>query len=121
MKVIRNREVAEEDASAAPIFFGGRVSRQDLVGKDITSYYTFNIVNFAAGARNRLHTHTCDQVLFVTRGVGTVATENEEAVIREGDTAFIPAGEKHWHGATAGADFSHISLLTPDSTTQIAD
>ena len=121
MKVIKNGEVAEEDATNAPIFFGGRVSKQDLVGKNLTRCFDFNLVNFAAGARNKLHTHTCDQVLFVTKGVGTVATENAETVIGEGDTAFIPAGEKHWHGAAAGSDFSHISLLKPDSATQIAD
>ena len=118
MKVIRSGEVAEQDATERPMFFGGKVSIQALVGGDINKYYSFNIVSFAAGARNKFHTHTSDQILFVTRGRGIVATEHDEAVVKEGDTAFIPAGEKHWHGATPESDFAHISLTTPDSTTE---
>ena len=119
MKVIRNGEVAEQDATDAPIFFGGKVSRQPLVGGDISRYYNLNVVSFAAGARNRFHTHTSDQVLLVTKGKGVVATGGEEVAVGEGDTVFIPAGEKHWHGATPDSDFAHISLTTPDSKTEI--
>ena len=119
MKVIRNGEVAEQDATNAPIFFGGKVSRQPLVGGDISKNYNFALVNFSAGARNKFHTHTSDQILFATRGTGIVATESEEEELKEGDTAFIPAGEKHWHGATSDSDFTHISLTTPDSQTEI--
>ena len=121
MKVIRPSDVPKEDATNAPIFFGGRVSRQPLVDGDTTRYYNFALVNFAAGARNHFHTHTSDQILYATRGTGIVASEGEEVVMAEGDTAFIPAGEKHWHGATPDSDFSHISLTTPDSKTEIFD
>ena len=121
MKVIRLSEVVQQDATDTPIFFGGKVSRQPLVGGDLSRYYNFNIVTFSAGARNKFHTHTSDQILFVTRGTGIVATENEEVSANEGDTFLISAGEKHWHGATPDADFTHISLTTPDSRTQIFD
>ena len=118
MKVIRIAEVAELDATSAPLFFGGKVSRQPLVGDGASSYFNFGIVNFAAGARNKFHTHTSDQVLYVTNGTGIVATEGEEAVVKAGDTVLIPAGEKHWHGATPDTEFSHISLTHPDSQTE---
>ena len=121
MKVIRTDDVVEEDVTGGPVFFGGKVTRKPLVGGEISSYYNFGIVGFAAGARNKFHTHTSDQILFVTQGTGIVATESEEAVVKEGDAVLIPAGEKHWHGATPDSDFAHISLTTPDSKTEIFD
>ena len=75
--------------------------------------------SFGPGARNKLHTHTSEQVLFVTEGVGYVGTEDETARVSVGDTAFIPAGEKHWHGATDESSFSHVALLSPTSKTAI--
>ncbi len=119
MKVTRSDEAPREDISQWPIFTGGEVSRYALVGLGGSNDFNFNIISFAAGVRNRLHTHTSDQVLFVTSGTGIVATENEQAVVREGDTVLIPADEKHWHGATADSDFAHIALTRRDSKTEI--
>ena len=45
--------------------------------------------------------------------------ESEQVEVEEGDTALIPAGEKHWHGAVDGEDFSHISLTHPESQTTV--
>ncbi len=119
MKIIRKNEVEAQDATDAPIFVGGKVARRPLVGGDVSSYFNFGIVEFAAGARNKLHTHTSDQVLYVTKGRGLVGSENECFEVGEGDLAFIPAGEKHWHGATEDSDFAHIALMHPDSVTKI--
>ncbi len=121
MEVIKNGSVPEEDATNAPIFYGGKVSRQPIVGPDKSSYYNFSQVNFYNGAKNKFHSHTSDQVLFVTGGEGYVASESEEVRISAGDTAFIPAGEKHWHGAADGHDFSHISLTGAGSETTVYD
>lgn len=121
MRVIKKGEAPQEDATNAPIFLGGKVTRESIVGPDVSRYYNFTIVRFAKGARNKFHTHTSDQVLYVTEGRGIVATEKEQVVIEEGDTAFIPAGEKHWHGATDDSDFAHISLTSADSKTTIYD
>jgi quercetin dioxygenase-like cupin family protein len=74
-------------------------------------------VNFPAGVRNKMHTHSRDQVLFVTAGTGMIATETEEQEITVGDIVPITADEKHWHGATPDADFSHIALTAKGSTT----
>ena len=119
MRVFRTDEVEEQDVTNAPIFFGGKVSRVPLVPTGMSRSFSFNIVKFAAGARNKFHTHTRDQILFVISGTGIVATEEEEVVARQGDTILIPAREKHWHGATPDHDFAHISLTTPDSLTEI--
>ena len=121
MEVVRKGSVPEEDATSAPIFYGGNVSRQPLVGADKSEYYNFGLVNFYGGAKNKFHSHTTDQVLFVISGEGYVASESEEVRIAEGDTAFIPAGEKHWHGAAAGHDFTHISLTGASSATTVYD
>ena len=121
MEVIKNGSIPEEDATNAPLFYGGAVSRQPIVAGGKSSYYNFSQVNFAAGAKNKFHTHASDQILFVTKGVGIVANESEEIEISEGDTALIPSGEKHWHGATDRSSFSHISLTHPESQTEMFD
>ena len=119
MEVIRQTDVEAEDASNAPLFYGGKVTRQPLIGAAKTDQYNFSIVSFYGGAKNHFHTHTSDQILFGTSGVGIVANESEQIELRLGDTAFIPAGEKHWHGAADGEDFSHVSLTRPDSQTEM--
>ena len=76
-------------------------------------------MSFYDGAKNHFHTHTSDQILFATKGLGIVASEEGEIEMEGGDTAFIPAGEKHWHGAVDGHYFSHISLTRPNSVTEM--
>jgi len=120
MKIIRNGSGPEQDRTDAPLFVGGKVTGQSIVSGD-SDWFSFNLVSFAAGARNKFHTHTSDQILYVTSGIGIVANESEEVEVTEGDTALIPAGEKHWHGATADSDFAHISLTAPDSQTEMFD
>ena len=70
MKVIKPNEVPEESADS-PLFTGGRVTRQSLVTPEMGNNFSINIVNFSAGARNKMHIHTSDQVLFVTAGKST--------------------------------------------------
>ena len=119
MDVVRKDDVTPDDASNAPLFYGGKVTRQPLVVSPTTDQYNFSLVSFYGGAKNHFHTHTSDQILFATHGVGIVANESEEIEMNAGDTAFIPAGEKHWHGASDGHDFFHISLTRPDSETEM--
>lgn len=119
MEVIRPAEVPIQDA-AAPIF-EGPVTRQTLVTPEMSKDYSLGLINFAAGARNKFHRHSHDQVLFVTYGTGIVATEEGAIQVHQGELILIPAGEKHWHGATPSSAFSHISLTTPGSTTTILE
>ena len=63
-----------------------------------------------------------EQVLIVTKGKGIVATEKEQVAVGPGDVIFIPAGEKHWHGAADGMTFSHLFAMSPGGkTTQLED
>jgi quercetin dioxygenase-like cupin family protein len=68
------------------------------------------------GAKNVFHTHTTEQVLYVTEGKGIVGTEGEEVIVEPGTMIFIPAGERHWHGATPHDSFSRFSIITPGET-----
>lgn len=78
-------------------------------------------MNFGKGVRNKLHTHDSEQILIVTAGKGIVATEKEQKTVAPGDVILFSAGEKHWHGATGGSEFSHIYVTRVDSKTHIVD
>ncbi|CAN5721042.1 cupin domain-containing protein [soil metagenome] len=68
-------------------------------------------VTFEPGARTAWHTHPLGQTLIVTEGCGWAQRAGgpvEE--IRPGDVVSIPAGEKHWHGATATTAMTHIAV-----------
>ena len=121
MKVIRKSEVEPVDATGWDIFMGDRVIHRPLVGGDISTYFTFGIVEFAAGARTKLHAHSSDQLLYVTKGRGLVGNETEAHEVEEGDTILTPAGEKHWHGAADDSDFAHIALAHPEYVTEVFD
>jgi quercetin dioxygenase-like cupin family protein len=51
------------------------------------------------------------QTLVVTAGTGWIQQWGETAkTIREGDVVSIPAGAKHWHGATATTAMTHFAV-----------
>ena len=68
-------------------------------------------VTFEPGARTAWHTHPLGQTLIVTAGCGWAQRwggAREE--IRPGDVVWIPAGEKHWHGATGTTAMTHLAV-----------
>jgi quercetin dioxygenase-like cupin family protein len=69
------------------------------------------VVTFEPGARTAWHTHPLGQTLIVTAGCGWAQREGgPKEEIRPGDVVWIPAGEKHWHGATAATAMTHIAI-----------
>ena len=121
MKVSRIPEVPEEPAQS-PLFTADTVTRQILAPPELTSNLSCSVVNFQRGVKNKYHTHSSDQILIVTSGIGIVATENEQREISVGDVVLIPAGEKHWHGARQESYMGHITVTSKDSkTTQLED
>jgi quercetin dioxygenase-like cupin family protein len=63
-----------------------------------------------------------EQVLIITEGKGIVATDQEEITVVPGDIVFIPANEKHWHGAAKDSAFSHLYVMAPEQkTTQLEE
>ena len=65
MKVLKPDEIPAESANS-PLFTGGPVTRQPLLTPEMSNNFNLAVVNFSAGARNKMHTHSSDQVLFVT-------------------------------------------------------
>jgi len=120
VKVIKVAQVAKEP-QVNPLFTGP-VTMQPLVGTELSRHFLIRQVNFGREVRNKFHSHSIEQVLIVTEGKGIVATDKEEVTVGPGDVIFIPAGEKHWHGAAKGATFSHIYVMSPNQkTTQLED
>lgn len=118
MKVIKIAQVAKEPQINQ--LFTGQVNTQSIIGPELSKRFMIRQVNFDHGVRNKFHSHTIEQILIVTEGQGIVATDEEEINVGIGDIIFIPAGEKHWHGAAKGATFSHLYVMSPDSkTTQL--
>ena len=66
---------------------------------------------FEPGARTDWHTHEIAQVLYVLAGSGWVQVrDGAGGPITAGDTVHIPAGEEHWHGATADSFVLHLAV-----------
>lgn len=108
-------KVTQEAAvSAGNQFFVGDVSVQPVVssseGIDII------VVRFSAGARTYLHSHAVPQVLHCMEGRGILATDSQRNEVGPGDIVHVPAGEMHWHGATEGGEFVHLSIRPPGET-----
>ena len=116
MKLIK-QDLSKGETDIDPRMFIGDVVRQQLANEENAKLLRVTSVTFRDGARNKLHHHASDQVLFVTHGQGIVATETEEFRIRPGDAILISEGERHWHGAEPGHDLTHLSILTPGPMT----
>lgn len=114
MKIINIKNVLKEEFTNLPLFTGKIVRQSPL--KDVeSSDLSVDYISFTEGVRNRFHIHSNDQVLIVTKGKGIIATEKKEFQIKEGDIIWVPAGEKHWHGAIPGFKLTHISITKAHS------
>ena len=74
---------------------------------------------FAAGARNATwHMHTAGQLVFGEAGRGRVQLQGQP--IKElavGESAFIPGGTYHWHGASPNENFTMMFVTMGESKT----
>ena len=116
MKVVRTNDIKAQESNKK-IFSdkGGKVNIQNIIGENVDDLRAA-IVSFSPGAGTTFHTHTFDQILYVTEGTGIVATEQKEVTVMPGAFIFIPAGERHWHGATKDTTFSHLFINPPGET-----
>ncbi len=92
-------------------YFTGAVRIDPLFEATDPSHTSGASVTFAPSARTIWHTHPVGQILIVTAGVGRVQQEGgpvEE--VRQGDVVRIPAGVKHWHGASPTAAMTAIGI-----------
>jgi quercetin dioxygenase-like cupin family protein len=95
----------------APDRFTGSVRVQSLFDAKEPARSSGGQVTFQPGARSAWHTHPLGQILIVTDGNGWVRQWGGSVqVIRKGDVVWIPAGVKHWHGATPTTTMTHIAF-----------
>jgi quercetin dioxygenase-like cupin family protein len=100
--------------------FTGSVSVRPVVDAKQMGSTTLGEVTFQPGARSNWHTHPGGQSLYVTKGCGWTQREGGPIVrICEGDTAFVPAGVRHWHGATAMSPMTHLSITENVGTNNV--
>jgi len=91
--------------------FTGGVRVEMLFEAQEPSHASGGSVAFEPGARTAWHSHPRGQILIVTAGTGRVQPWGgpiEE--IQAGDVVRIPAGQKHWHGASPQASMTHIAM-----------
>lgn len=92
-------------------WFTGSVRIQPLVNAPAPARLRGVSVTFEAGARTAWHTHPLGQTLIVTSGLGRAQSVGGPVrILRPGDVVWFEPGEKHWHGASAETDMTHIAL-----------
>ena len=92
-------------------YFTGTVWQDPIIVAEPPARIASNRVSFEPGARTNWHTHPLGQTLYVIAGVGRVQTKGGPILeIRPGDVVWIPAGEKHWHGASPTTAMTHIAI-----------
>ena len=69
-------------------------------------------VEFPVAGRTFWHIHHDTQILIVVEGVGFYQHAQDKVArkIVAGDTVYIPAGEKHWHGAAPNSAMTHVVI-----------
>lgn len=109
MKITRSGQAPS--AAGPSDWFTGTVRLDPLSSAEPPGRAQVAHVTFEPGARTAWHTHPAGQTLIVTFGRGRIQREGgpvEE--IHAGDVVWFPAGEKHWHGASADTAMSHIAI-----------
>ena len=110
-QIVLTPESSQKVIHGAPDRFTGAVRVQSLIDAKDEARSTGGQVTFQPGARSAWHTHPLGQILIVTDGVGWFQQwSGPVRVMGKGDVIWIPAGVKHWHGATPTTSVTHIAI-----------
>lgn len=91
--------------------FTGRALVETLFEAIAPSDASGGIVTFEPGARTAWHSHPRGQMLIITAGTGRVQRWGDPIEeVRAGDVVRIPAGQKHWHGASPKESMTHVAV-----------
>ncbi|GKS67708.1 cupin [Nitrosarchaeum sp.] len=107
-----------------PKWFTNKVHMKDISSKIKSKEQDIYHVYFENGAKTKMHSHNGNQMLIVTKGIGSLEifrklgskkTEFkikriEKINLSEGDTVYIPSDTLHTHGSTSKKTFSHIAI-----------
>src|SRR6476659_9147292 len=100
--------------------FTGDVRVERLYDAVDPSQSSGGFVTFAPRARTAWHSHPGGQILIVTAGIGRVQVWDEPIQeIGTGDVVKIPAGVKHWHGASPNASMTHLGITEQRNGTAV--
>ena len=93
--------------------FTGNTTTLDPAG------YTVGRRVFEAGARNATwHMHTAGQLVFGEAGRGRLQIQGQPITeLGVGDSAYIPGGTYHWHGAAPNENFTMMYITMGQSKT----
>jgi quercetin dioxygenase-like cupin family protein len=95
----------------APTNFTGEAHSKPLFDATDYSDTSGGQVSFEPGARTAWHGHPAGQTLIITEGVGWVQSwGGPKQRMALGDVVRIPPWVKHWHGATATDEMTHIAI-----------
>lgn len=98
--------------TSAGAIFNGPVSSAPVLQKPQGwDQAKVSLVRFEPGSRTQWHTHDGDQLLIITEGAGHIGSDEGRLDVRPGDTVLIPAGTRHYHGASADQPMAHYSIL----------
>jgi quercetin dioxygenase-like cupin family protein len=107
-----------------PEWFTNRVHMKDISSKIKSTGHDIYHVYFENGAKTKLHMHNGNQILIVTKGIGSLETfkkygtnktnfkikKTEKITLKEGDIVHISSNTLHSHGASNKNTFSHIAI-----------
>ena len=113
MELLRKQPTAKGPAER----FTGDVYFDVIARGEAPSRIRVNAVRFAPCARTAWHSHSVGQTLYVTEGIGVVATHDQVIIMRTGDTVHTPPGEQHWHGALPDHFMTHLAMWEDDGAT----
>lgn len=109
--VVVQRNGSTPSAQGSEASFTGSVRIDTPFRATFPARVSGGTITFEPGARTAWHTHPLGQTLIVTAGIGWVQQWGSRAQeIRPGDVVWVPAGVKHWHGATATSGMTHLGI-----------
>jgi len=68
-------------------------------------------IHFEPGARTKWHVHERGQILLCEEGIARTQVQGHPVQeLHPGDTAYVPGGMPHWHGAAIGQSTTLFSV-----------
>ena len=105
------RNGSQPSAKGPDEWFTGTVRLDSLFQAESPGRVEGLSVTFEPASRTAWHTHPLGQTLIITSGSGLVQRWGGQIEqINPGDVVWIPAGEKHWHGAAPTTAMTHIAV-----------
>ncbi len=112
MNTTKTESIFPQGQKGLSDYFTGDAYNYPLVDADSIYTTLAGHVHFEPGARSHWHSHPAGQILMVTSGVGYHQIEGQPLeTIKKGDVIKCPPNTKHWHGASADHEMTHIYII----------